>query len=334
MRHLFRVAALVLSLVMLLSVMSLGGSALSNGDFTYEINENGTAVTITAYTGSDTTVTVPDTIDGLPVTVIGERAFENLTTMTQVVFPNGLQIIDTAAFYGCTALTSVDFPDSLQRIAEQAFYNCYKLSTIDIGPYTYDIGYQAFTMTTWLNDAEWGPLYLGRVLYTYNGGMFTDTEVIIKDGTAAIAPFAFQNRDKLVSVQIPVGLRTIGAMAFLNCNALAEIRIPPSVQSIGSGAFLNASSATVYGVRGSVTENYASENNLFFAHDSTLDYPDGDMNKDGVVTSTDVRKMLRVVTESGDDYDHERYLSCDIVYDGTIDTADIRAYLIKLVTRQ
>ncbi len=331
MRHFRKMTALIVSLILLIGMLPLHTFALSTDEFDYTLNDDGT-ITINKYIGSNTVVEIPNTIDDARVTAIGDYAFQGRSTITQVTFPKYLTSIGTSAFYGCKSLTAVDFPRTLQKIGEQAFYNCSNLSTIDIEPTTYNIGYQAFSMTAWLKNAADGPLYLGRVLYTYVGGMFTETEIIVKDGTAAIAPFAFQNRDKLLSVKLPVGLRVIGAMAFLNCKLLADIRIPPSVQTIGSGAFLNAGSATVHGVYGSTAEKLTDENNMFFSYDSTLDYPDGDIDKSGKLTSNDLRKMLRIVAEIDTDYDHERYLSCDSVYDGIINTADIREFVIRLVS--
>lgn len=327
-----RFLVIVTACVLLFSALPLCSAAQSSDDFTYEITADQSSVTITDYIGTDTAVTIPATIEDIPVTVIGANAFEGRSDIASITFPEGLQSIEQAAFASCTALTAVSFPDSLVTIGEQAFYNCYRLSTIDIGPYTYDIGYQAFAMTAWLNNAEWGTVYLGRVLYAYVGLMDNGTTITVKDGTAAIAPFAFQNREELAAIYLPVGIRRIGSMAFLNCSGLAEIRIPPTVKEIGTGAFLNASSTTVITTDYSVPADYAMLNDMYYTHDATLDYPDGDMTMDGITDTTDMRKLIRVLTGADSTYDHERYLSSDMEYDGTIDTADIRAYLKHFVS--
>lgn len=44
-------------------------------DFTYEVLPDNT-IKITGYTGTDTNLVLPDEIDGLPVTVIGAKAFQ------------------------------------------------------------------------------------------------------------------------------------------------------------------------------------------------------------------------------------------------------------------
>lgn len=46
---------------------------LHSGDYAYALLDDGT-VEITSYGGADTEIVIPDTLDGKPVTAIGERA--------------------------------------------------------------------------------------------------------------------------------------------------------------------------------------------------------------------------------------------------------------------
>ena len=56
------------------------------GDFTY--TATATEVTITGYTGAGGAVTIPSSIEGLPVTSIGTIAFKYNTSLTSVTIPN------------------------------------------------------------------------------------------------------------------------------------------------------------------------------------------------------------------------------------------------------
>ena len=58
-----RLTAVLLSLLLLLSLFPVTAQAATSGGFEYTVNSDGTA-TITKYTGSDTNVVVPATIDG------------------------------------------------------------------------------------------------------------------------------------------------------------------------------------------------------------------------------------------------------------------------------
>lgn len=332
MRHVHRLIAFVLCAAMLTAAVPMAVSAGTLGDFTYERIDGGHAIAITGYTGTAAEVVIPTTVENLPVTTIEESAFESNKTLTSVVFPDTLKYIRANAFTSCTALTAVSFPASVVSIGAMAFYGCNSLADITITPYTYDIGFQAFHATAWLREKESGPVYLGRALYMYLGAM-KETEFTVKDGTAAITAYAFDGYGVLEKVYLPVGLRHIGACAFLNCSNLMDIRIPPSVSFMDVGVFLNAGAVTVHGVTGSLADTYAKEAGVAFEYDETLDYPDGDLNKDKAFNSIDLRLLMLILTDTEVTYtyDLERYNSCDAAYDGVIDTSDARELLCNSV---
>ena len=56
---------------------------LHSGDYAYALLDDGT-VEITSYGGADTEIVIPDTLDGKPVTAIGERAFYYSLSLTSV----------------------------------------------------------------------------------------------------------------------------------------------------------------------------------------------------------------------------------------------------------
>ena len=111
------------------------------------VAENG-QVTITGYSGTAKTLTIPSSINGNPVTsvapdafagstlttltlpdsivTIGERAFSG-SALTTLRVPAGVTAIPEAAFANCASLTSVTLPDGITVIGKQAFANCTKL---------------------------------------------------------------------------------------------------------------------------------------------------------------------------------------------------------------
>ena len=62
-------------------------------------------------------IVIPDKIDGLPVTSIGEYAFEYCSGLTSVTIPDSVTSINKWAFYDCSGLTSVTIPDSVTSIS-------------------------------------------------------------------------------------------------------------------------------------------------------------------------------------------------------------------------
>ena len=63
--------------------------AVSQTDYLYEIADG--QVTIGQYIGPGGAVTVPDQIEGLPVTAIGPRAFQHQEFLTSVRVPDSVR---------------------------------------------------------------------------------------------------------------------------------------------------------------------------------------------------------------------------------------------------
>ncbi len=116
---------------MMVLALPNSGPADQHGDFTYK--SNGTNVTITGYTGSGGAVVIPDTIESLPVTTIGQEAFRNCYALANVTIPDSVITIEDQAFHNCDALTTVTIPDSVTDIGHMAFYTCSSLNSVTIG---------------------------------------------------------------------------------------------------------------------------------------------------------------------------------------------------------
>ena len=84
--------------------------------------ENGGAV-ITGYAGNVALLTIPATLDGLPVIAIGEHAFER-ASLTAIILPEGITKIGWFAFYECPNLAGVTLPASVCEIGYAVFDGC------------------------------------------------------------------------------------------------------------------------------------------------------------------------------------------------------------------
>src|SRR6266404_728558 len=128
---------------MALPLLLLGFTPISaKAQFTYTTN-NG-AITITGYSGPGGAVTIPDTINGLPVTGIGDQAYFTNSAITSVAIPNSITNIGDRSFFNCTSLTSANIPNSVTSIGAYAFAACYSMTSAIIGSGVTNMGDDAF----------------------------------------------------------------------------------------------------------------------------------------------------------------------------------------------
>ena len=129
----------------------------------------GQAATIQKYIGKEyTVVTVPETIDGYPVTKIDEKCFQDHTEIKQVILPESVSVLCDRTFYGCTALAEINFPstlreignwsfahtglsevtlpDTVRKLGSGAFYSCIKLQSVFLPESVTKIGEDTFHM--------------------------------------------------------------------------------------------------------------------------------------------------------------------------------------------
>ena len=234
-----RTFALFLAAIMALTAMVAVpvGADERSGDWGYTVSYG--AATINRYYGSATNVTIPNTIGGYPVIMIGDFAFSGCTSMTSVTIPNGVTTIGERAFSDCLLLTSISFPKSVTRISEQAFIYT-SLTSINVDP---DNSYYKS---------------IDGVLYTKDGKTLVScptkkTSVTIPNGVREIGNWAFILCEMLTSVTIPDSVTVIGENAFGECFALPSVKIPNSVTYIGDGAFSECASLTSVTIPDSIT---------------------------------------------------------------------------------
>jgi len=109
----FRIAGLS---VLLLTAFSVSAKA----QYTTESDGNGGLI-ITGYSGGGGAIVIPSSIGNLPVTSIGENAFQDNASLTSVTIPGGVTSIGLDAFEGCSNLASVTIPNGVTFLGTAAF---------------------------------------------------------------------------------------------------------------------------------------------------------------------------------------------------------------------
>jgi hypothetical protein len=269
----------------LLPLLLLALPAVVQAQFNFVTN-NGT-ITIIKYTGSGGVVTIPSTINGLPVASIGDYAFLYCSSLTRVAIPNSVTSIGYEAFDDCTRLTNVTIPNNVTSIGDYAFAGCTSLTSITIGANVTSIGDMAFFYCSSLTRVTIPNSVTGIGEYAFfSCGSLTN--VTIGNSVTSIGYGAFQyctgltaimvdalnpvysslagvlfNKNQTTLIEYPVGkagsytvpnsVTSIGDSAFNYCPSLTSITIGNSVTSIGTSAFYSCTSLTNVTMDNSVT---------------------------------------------------------------------------------
>ena len=204
----------------------LSGFCAFGAGFYYDVNYDGT-VTVTGYSGTvSANLSIPSTIDGMPVAAIGECAFADNETLRSVKLPESLRFIEMEAFDSCPNLESVTFSEGLISIGFDAFFGCESLGNVVI-PSTVQSGInftfcRAMTSVT-VSDSNPYFMSIDGVVYSKDGTTLVwfpagrTGEWTVPSHVGAIEEAAFGG-GQLSSVRIGAGVWNIGQSPFY-CNS-------------------------------------------------------------------------------------------------------------------
>ena len=241
--------------------ITIGSSPTNNkhdyySDFKYSTFYNNsqqrTEATITEYTGSQSNLIIPYSIDGYIVTSIGRRTFIGCTSLKSINIPDSVTNIDDSAFYGCTSLTSINIPDSVTYIGDYAFEDCTSLTSINIPDSVTGIGGWAFYGCSSLTSVIIGNSVTSMDVRTFYG-CTSLASINIPDSVTSIGYETFKDCISLTNMNIPDSVTSIGDSAFYGCTNLTSINIPDSVTSICDSTFRSCTSLTSVTVGNNIT---------------------------------------------------------------------------------
>lgn len=186
----------------------------------YTVNDGGESVTVSGTSESTSEKPTHLTIESLissndknyTVTEIGNWAFKEWNTLTEVTLPHTVEIIGFQAFFNCSNLTNVTIPEGVRKIGQTAFNGCSQLTSITI-PGTIEIMNTAFSGNTAL------------------------THVTLTNGISEISSSAFEGCTGLTEVEIPASVNEIRQDAFNGCTNLKRVLLEKNIKKININAF-------------------------------------------------------------------------------------------------
>jgi hypothetical protein len=153
------------------------------------------------------------------VTEIGEAAFKDCSSLSELKIPASVSKLSSWTFAGCTALRTVELHDGVTEIGT-AFQNCSSLSELKIPASVTTLDKRMFEGCTALLTVE------------------------LHDGVTEIGEAAFHTCSSLTELKIPASVSKLDSQMFAGCTALRTVELHDGVKEIGSAAFYNCNSLT------------------------------------------------------------------------------------------
>ena len=201
-------------------VTGLSLPVLSQEQFNYWDYGDGTCI-LRGFTNKYSVVTIPSSINGLVVTVIGPDAFFYCVNLTSVILPSSItNIWDDTFLWIESRLANITVESSNLFYSSNAGVLFDKSQTTLIRcPNGMSGSYAVPAGVTSIRDNAFN-------------GCFTLTNVTISSSVTSIGEHSFQNC-RFINMAIPNSVTSIGYQAFSCNNSLTSVIIPSSVTNLG-----------------------------------------------------------------------------------------------------
>ncbi len=252
-----------------------------SGDYTYTLDsDEATVIRCNDFTSEE--IIVPDTLDGYPVTAVGDFAFsaasevgeswgntvitysynykritlpESVKTigryafaenknLQEVVLPEGLKDFNYCAFMNCKNLNKINIPDGIECLPDALFMGCSKLKTLELPDGIKTVCDKAISITADETGTQFSVDLPDSVEYL-GADLFSNcryAETVTLPENLRIMRGTFKNMQDLKQVIFNGSLREIGDYTFRGCTGIEEMSVPDTVKVLGVGVFYNCPS--------------------------------------------------------------------------------------------
>ena len=186
-----------------------------------EYNLTETGAVIRKVHGRAAEIRIPETIAGVPVVAVAEKAFAVKEELPAA--ENGEELAAELVFTTepaepaaeGQAVKRIFLPDTIETIGAYAFQGCSVLERIYL------------------------PAGLTEISVRMFDGCASLEQISLPAGIRAIEDYAFYGCAQLKSLKLPESVERIGKYAFYNCRKMEEINIPLAATDLNMGMFLN-----------------------------------------------------------------------------------------------
>ena len=213
----------------------------NDGQLTYSITYGGRA-TVTGYVKDPVILAIPAVVNNAKVVSIGEEAFYQCDSLSDVTLPHSMKEIQTNAFLSCQNLKTINLPEGLKSIGQAALAHT-AITSLVIPSTTTHIGASCFSETSKLKTIEvaQGNTVLkaeNDVLYRYGRylvGRFTESGYTVDEEVEgwAMIHYPQQKKDTEFTILDDATLMTSGS-DFENNKYIKKFNAEKSMLDAGS----------------------------------------------------------------------------------------------------
>lgn len=306
-----------------MTVSASGNLSLADG-IIYKLNDDGNSYTVVQYVGDAEKVVIPSLYKKLPVTIIGNSAFNGCEEITDVVIPNTVVTLDSYAFAGCNKLDNITIPDSVTTIENDVFNSCVSLKNITIPQSVTYMGsgvfYGCVSLETFAFPSNIVEIHDSTFFHCENL-----TEVSLPEQLQYIYGDAFNGCLKLEIIDFPDSLlqimrtafsgtaikelnipKNVRYLAFDNCTKIEKINVDPenkTYYSIDNCLINSSTGALVLACKNSVIPNDGSVTSIyseaFSSYPKVLEIPDSVISIEEGAFSGDAENLEHISLGSG-----------------------------------
>jgi hypothetical protein len=154
------------------------------------------------------------------VVEIGNGAFEQCVSLSNIILTESLKVVRNFAFRGCTALTALIVPSMVNEMGSSCFEDCYSLISLGL------------------------PMFITEI----NNAMFKNcrslSQVTLPETVREIRSNAFSGCVSINSVVLGQNIKGLGDNAFMGCSGLKDLTVgwltPLNIPALFTGVDLNS----------------------------------------------------------------------------------------------
>ena len=195
---------------------------------------------ITGYMGSTAHLSIPDCVEGNPITLIAVRAFEGNRNLVSVEIPASVTFVGNYAFAGCSSLERITHSGNVTTLNLGTFWNCASLTSVELPETLTTIGDGAFRCCGSLKSVD-----IPRSVTALGDSAFREcpslSSLVLDGNIQSIERSAFRDCTQLTHFAVNHTLSYLGVRAFQNCPSLKSVTILGSPIDTTLAAFRNHS---------------------------------------------------------------------------------------------